>query len=222
MTAHFFLIEHLGVFLANLEARNYSHSPAGEWTVYFKTLSNALIKNYAYRPSPVKGDPIQIRVTYEILNGGKPLKKLVKELKSLNQRYRATLPGWKTKQEPRQTVRERHWRNLQKFFNKHGELIACFKYKGDERATEGNYLFNLQVASTPRDQRICLDFIRVLAESQVPHGLVRGRREADKPTQQRNGWIRRNAQYYKKRGWRPREIGWELLKEILNGTWNER
>jgi len=222
MNAHSFLIENLGMFLANLEARNYSHAQSGEWIVYSKCLSNALIKNYAYNPTTVNGDPIKIRVTYEILNDGKPLKKLVKELKQLNHLYRSALPGWKTKQDVQLKVRESRWNNLKLFCSKKGELIYFLKYKGDERATEGNFLFNLQIASTSLHQLICVDFIKALADAQAPHGLIRGRREADKPTQQRNGWIKRNAQYYKKRGWRPREIVGELQKELRNGTWNER
>lgn len=210
------------MFLSNLAARDYTHTRSGEWIVYSKNLSNALIKQYAYSPVSVNGDPIKIQVTYEILNDGKPLEILVKELKELNRRYRAALPGWKTKQVPNQKVRESRWNSLQRFFSKHAELIYCFKYKGDERATEGNFLFNLQIASTPQHQRICLAFIKALADAQTPHGLIRGRREADKPTQQRNGWIKRNAHYYKKRGWRPREIVRELQKELRNGTWNER
>jgi hypothetical protein len=222
MAAHYFLIENLGMFLANLEARRYSHVHTKEWVMYSKTFSNALTKHYSYAPTEGNANPVQIRVTYDILHDGKPLNKLVKELRELNLRYRAALPGWKTKQEPRQQVRQNRWDHLQNFFTKHGELIYCFKYKGDERATEGNFLFNLQVASTAKDHRICMDFIKALADAQAPHGLIRGRREADKPTQQRNGWIKRNAQYYKKRGWRAREIVGELQKELRNGTWNER
>jgi hypothetical protein len=222
MSAHYFLIENLGVFLTNLEARKFAHSDAGTWTVYSKNLSNALIKNYAYLRSSVLSEPVQIRVTYDLLKEGRPLKQLVKELKDLNRRYRETLPVWKTKRTPRPTVRDRRWKDLQGFFARHGELIYCFKYKGDERVTEGNFLFNLQVASTFQEQRICHEFIKSLAEAQVPHGLMRGRREADRPTQQRNGWIRRNVDYYKKKGWRSREIVGELQKELRSGTWNER
>jgi len=222
LNAHVFLIENLGMFLANLEARNYSHVRSGESMVYSKNLSNVLIKNYSYNPMTVHRAPVQVRVTYEILNDGKPLKKIVKELKQLNRRYRSALPGWKTKQDVHLKIRERRWNSLKRFFSKHGELIYCFKYKGDERATEGNFLFNLQIASTSQHQLICVDFIKALADAQAPHGLIRGRREADKPTQQRNGWIKRNAQYYRKRGWRPREIVGELQKELRNGTWNER
>jgi hypothetical protein len=149
MAEHYFLIENLAMFLANLQAKGYSHATTGEYIAYMKNLSNALIKHYAYSRTADKRAPVQIRVTYEILNDGKPLKKLVKELNAYNRAYRATLPVWKTKQEPNKKVRDRRWHDLQRFFHKHGELIYCFKYKGDERLTEGNYLFNLQIASTP-------------------------------------------------------------------------
>lgn len=222
MTAHYFLVENLGLFLTSLEARKYSHAKDGTWIVYSKNLSQALVKNYAYNETMVKSEPVQFRVTYDVLQDGRPLKKLTEELKKLNRYYRETLPVWKTKQTPHHKVRENRWADLQGFFHKHGELIYCFKYKGDERVTEGNFLFNLQVASTSRQQRICLEFIKALADAQAPFGLIRGRREADKPTQQRNGWIKRNTQYYKKRGWQPREIVGELQKELRSGTWNER
>jgi hypothetical protein len=143
-------------------------------------------------------------------------------LKELNLRYRQTLPGWKTRREAPPHVREKRWKDLQDFFHEHGGLIFCFKYKGDERSTEGNYLFNLQVASTPQEQRICMEFIKALAEAQTPHGIIRRRREADKPLQQRNGWIKRYALIHRKRGWGPFEIAREIQKELRNGTWNER
>src|SRR6185369_8628672 len=109
--------------------------------------------------------PVQIRVSYDILNNGSPLKKIVSELKRLNSRYRETLPGWKTKREPRKEIRERRWADLQRFLQKHAELIGCFKYEADERLTEGTYSFNLQVASTAREQRICVEFVKALVEA---------------------------------------------------------
>jgi len=55
-----------------------------------------------------------------------------------------------------------------------------------------------------------------------PHGVVRGRRQIDKPSLQRNGWIKRYAESCKKRGWRALNIAQEIQKELREGTWNER
>lgn len=222
MSSHEFLIEDLGSFLVNLEARGYRRHESGGVVAYSKTFSKALTKHYAH-PAGSSGDgPARVRVTYDLLEDGAPLRKLVKLLKDLNVRYRRTLPGWKTRPEATPREREKRWSDLQGFFHAHGELIYCFKYKGNERSTEGNYLFNLQVASTPQHQRLCMEFIKALAEAQVPHGIVRRRREADKPLQQRNGWIKRYARWHRRRGWGAWEIAREIQKELMNGTWNER
>ncbi len=222
MPAHFFLIEDLGLFISNLELRGYTRVRSDSLIEYHKTISGVLTKYYAYSSVASPDAPIQVRVTYKLLGDGKALQKLAKKLKELNYRYRKTLPGWKTKREPSKRRRDFHWHNLESFLNHHSELIACFKYEGDNRLTEGNYSFNLQVASTPKEQAICLDFIRAIAEAHAPYGIVRRRREADRPIQQRNGWIRRYAQLHKKRGWGPLEIAREIQKELRNGTWNER
>ena len=222
MAAHYFLIEDLEPFLAQLRGNRFSQSLSDSWIVHSKTLSGALVKHYAYPADADARAPIRIRVTYDLVEDGVLLGKLVKELKDLNRRYRQTLPGWKTKRDPGERVRQGRWIKLQRFFHKHAELILCFKYKGDERATEGNYLFNLQIASTPKHQRLCMEFIKVLADAQAPNGIVRSRREADAPVQQRNGWIKRYALFHKKRGWNPREIARVIQKELRDGTWNER
>src|SRR5436190_20334356 len=111
---------------------------------------------------------------------------------------------------------------MQRFLQLHGELIDCFKYQGDDRLTEGAHTYNLMIASTPKEQKICFEFIKALAEAFAPNGIVRGRRQADKPRQQRNGWIKRYADIHRKRGWSPLEIAREIQKELRNGTWNER
>lgn len=222
MSAHFFLIDELESFLFNLEAKQYHRSNYGTWVVYSKALSKTLIKHYAYLVTAANNNPIQIRVTYELLNNGKPLQKLLRELKNLNHRYRQTLPGWKTKREPRKGVRENRWQALQKFLYKHGELISCFKYEGDDRLTEGNCSFNLHVASTPREQKTCLEFIKALAEAYAPHSIIRKRREPDKPVHQRNGWIKRYSLFCKKRGWRHPKIVRDIQEQLRSGTWNER
>jgi hypothetical protein len=220
MGAHYFLIDDLGSFLDNLEARRYSRRKSNAWMVYSKTVSGALTKHYAYflsKPNP----PIQIRVTYDLIKEGKPLQKLVDALKRLNDNYRKALPMWKTKR-PRSDVRERRLAALRRFLRLHGELIDCFRYEADDRLTEGNLSFNLQIASTPKEQRICLELIKALAEAYAPNSIVRRRRQADKPIQQRNGWIKRYADLHKRRGWRPFEITREIQKELRGGTWNER
>src|SRR5437660_177102 len=202
-SAHYFLIENLSAFLANLEARHYSKNTAqGDgWQVYSKVLSDALVKYYSY-PSQRSGhSPISIRVTYELVNYGKPLKKLARQLKLLNARYRKMLPGWKTKRQPRRDVRHRRWLEIQRFLQKHGELVNSFKYQGDDRLTEGNHSFNLEIAATPQEQTICMEFIKSLVESYSPEGIRRRRRQADKPKMQRDGWIKRYALSHKKRGW---------------------
>jgi hypothetical protein len=222
MPAHYFVIEDLGAFLSNLVARRYQRTTSDSWEIYSKTLSKALVKFYAYPVDAVQDSPVQIRVTYKLLNDGRPLQKLVRNLKDLNYSYRQTFSDWKTKRPARKNVQEKRWENVQKFLHRHGELIGCFKYEADDRLTEGNYSFNLQVASTPKEQRICLEFIKALAEAHTPHGLTRGRRVADKPVQQRNGWIKRYAMIHKKRGWGPLEIARDIQKQLRNGTWNER
>jgi hypothetical protein len=221
MSAHFFLIEELAPFLANLQTRHYLRSQAAGWTTYSKSHSKAIIKHYSFIPGRADETPVQIRVSYDLLNQGQPLKKIVRELKNLIHRYRQTFPSV-TRPATRKNVREHRWHDLQSFLQQHEELIGCFRYDADDRLTEGTHTFNLQVASTPTEQRICLEFIKALAEAHMPDGLVRGRRTADKPVQQRNGWIRRYAQLHKKRGWGALEIAHEIQKQLRTGTWNER
>ncbi len=226
MNAHYFLIEDIHRFIEDLDERDYrrglSQEQGRDWVVYSKTLSHALTKLYSFQARREVHSPVQIRVTYQLVKDAKPLAKLAAELKRMNDEYRKTLPGWKTKREPRKDVRDKRWNRIQHLLRDNGELIECFRYQGDDRLTEGNYSFNLQIASTPKEQRVCFDFIKALAESFSPHGIVRGRRQADKPRQQRNGWIKRYADIHKKRGWTPLEIAREIQKELRNGTWDER
>jgi hypothetical protein len=224
--AHYFMIDDLRSFLDNLESREFERSVLHEndedWIVYGKTMSGALTKFYGFTAQREVVSPIRIRVTYTLIKEAKPLAKLAAHLKRMNEKYRKSLPGWKTRPETRQHVRDKRWDEIQHFLQAHGELIECFKYQSDDRMTEGAHVFNLQIASTPREQKTCFEFIKALAEAFAPHGIIRGRREADKPRQQRNGWIKRYADMHRKRGWSPLEIAREIQKELRNGTWNER
>lgn len=132
------------------------------------------------------------------------------------------MPGWKTKRRPRKDVRRRRWLAIQRFLKKHAALIASFKYQADDRITEGNHSFNLLIASTPKEQAICIEFIKALVEAYSPQAITRGHREIDKPSVQRNGWIRRFAVVHRKRGWTAHEIARETQRELREGTWNQR
>jgi hypothetical protein len=224
--AHYFFIEDLATFVANLEARKYvrtlSHEDESKRIQYGRTISDALIKYYVYDEKEAAHIPVRILVRYELMLMGKPLAKLTKQLKALNLQYRHTLPDWKTKRKARPETRDKRWRDVQRFLRTHGELISCFKYEGDDRLTEGNHSFNLEIASTPQEQMICFEFIKALVDAYEPMGIVRGRRGPDKPREQRNGWIRRYADLHKKRGWTPLEISKEIQRELREGTWNER
>lgn len=221
MDGHYFLVENLATLVADLEAKGYSRAEGETGVIYSKIFSKVLKKNYAYPSTTSTDRPMQVRVVYELLQKGKALQKLLKELKWLNARYRQTITEFKTKHIPAD-ARHQRWQTLQRFLEKHSELIDCFRYKSDDRLSEGNYWFNLQIASTPAEQRICVEFIKALADAFIPQGIIRGRRQADKPVQQRNGWIRRNAQLLRKQGWRPVEIAREIQKELRDGSWNER
>src|SRR5437660_1586334 len=161
-TAHTFAINDLGAYLESLQARHYKPSanppPGKDRRVYYKIFSKALIKYYSVSVKH-NGFAFPIHVRYELVNNGKPLKKLADILKSLNARYRQTLPGWKTKRRPRKDVRQKRRRERQAFLRKHQELIDCFKYEGGGRSTEGNPLYNLHMASTPNEQAICMEFV---------------------------------------------------------------
>jgi hypothetical protein len=224
--AHYFLIDHLATFLLDLEARHYKinrrHPDDHVWTVYSKMKSGALIKHYSFARSNPPTSPTPIRVTYELVREGNPLMRLSRKLKTLNTAYRNSLPGWKTKREPRPEVRRRRWLAVKKFLKKHAALIASFKYQSDDRLTEGNQSYNLHIASTMKEQVICVEFIKALAEASAPGTLVRKYRQTDKPTVQRNGWIRRFAGIHRKRGWSSQEVVQEAQKELREGTWNQR
>ena len=87
---------------------------------------------------------------------------------------------------------------------------------------EGSHSFNMEIASNPREQAICFEFIKALVDAYVPQGIVRAHRDTDVPRQQRDGWIKRYAALYKKKGWTPLEISREIQLEVRTGTWNER
>jgi hypothetical protein len=225
-SAHYFLIDDLGTLSANLEARRFSrsnHTEDGRSLIsYSRTLSGVLTKYYSYDEKEAAIVPLRIRVTYSLVQNGKPLSRLSRKLKALNAAYRQTLPDWKTKRKPREGLREKRATVVQRFLQAHGELISCFKYQADDRLTEGNHSFNLEIASTPQEQAICFEFIKALVDAYEPHGIVRARRGPDKPREQRNGWIKRYAELHKKRGWTPLEISREIQRELREGTWNER
>jgi hypothetical protein len=223
---HYFLIHNLGAFLLDLTARGYAKNVTpnntGEWVVYSKNISSALIKHYSYSSRESSDSAIPMRVTYELVKHGIPLKRLAKKLKLLNVRYRKALPGWKTKRTPKKGTRQRRWADIQRFLRQHAVLISVFKYKSDDVLTEGNPSFNVQMASTPKEQAICFDFIKALVEAYSPEAIRRGSRQIDRPALQRNGWIKRFAGVHRKRGWSAREIVREAQKELREGTWNQR
>jgi hypothetical protein len=224
--AHYFFVDDLAAFIGNLESRRYSRTSSLEEdrkiVSYSKAISNAVYKYYSYNETESDVVPVRIRVTYGLIHAGKPLAKLTRALKTLNASYRSTLPDWKTKRPAREQTREKHWDAVQRFLRTHSELIACFKYQGDDRLTEGNHSFNVEIASTPQEQMVCFDFIKGLVDAYAPHGIIRARRGPDKPREQRNGWIKRYAEMHKRRGWTPLEISKEIQKELREGTWNER
>jgi hypothetical protein len=224
--AHYFLIDDLATFLLDLEARHYqlnrSHPDDHTWVVYSKMKSGALIKHYSYSRERIPTSPMPIRVTYELIRGGIPLKQLTRKLKVLNANYRKSLPGWKTKRESRRGVRKRRWHQIQKFLKQHAALIASFKYQSDDRLTEGNLSYNLHIASTTKEQAICIEFIKALVDACAPGTIVRRYRQTDKPMLQRNGWIKRFAGIHRKRGWSVWEVVQEAQKELREGTWNQR
>jgi hypothetical protein len=223
---HYFFIDDLSSLTAHLEAQKFSRSTTLEdgrsRTYYSRTLSGVLTKYYSYEEREAGSKPIRIGVSYSLFQEGKPLARLAKHLKNLNAQYRQTLFDWKTKRKASVGVREKRWGNIQRFLQHYGELIACFKYQGDNRLTEGNHSFNLEIASTPKEQAICFEFIKALIDAYEPHGIIRSQRGPDKPREQRNGWIKRYAEQHKKRGWTPLEISREIQRELREGTWNER
>jgi hypothetical protein len=223
MSAHYFWIEDLGAFTANLQARGYAHRVSHGLEVYSKTLSKALVRHYAHVTSPrAQGRPVRVRVTYDVLKNGAPLGRLAGRLKELNRRYRRALPGWKTRVAASPAARHRRWAELHGFLQKNAELVSCFKSAGAGRGAEGNYRFNLHVASTPAQQRVCLEFIKALVDADAPYGIMRGRRRPDPPVRQRNGWIRRYTAFHRRRGWRPAEIVRGIQRELRSGSWNQR
>jgi hypothetical protein len=224
--AHYFFVDDAGIFAANLAARRYSRSHTEDnsekFVAYSKTFSNAIVKSYSFNQKEADTPPVRIRVSYRLTHQGHPLSALAKKLKLLNAHYRSSLPEWKTKRKAPKEVREKRWHAVQKFLHEHSELISCFKYQADDRLTEGNHSFNLLIASTPREQAICLDFIKALVDAYAPHGIIRARREPDAPSKQRNGWIKRYAELHRRKGWTPLEISREIQRELREGTWNER
>lgn len=221
----YFVIDNLGHFLTGLESRSYAKSPVAprdEYASYSKTLSGALTKIY-HVPINAPGDqPVQVQIEYHLARQGQVLRKRVTELKRLNFQYRTTLPIWKTKRPAPPSLLQKRRQAIDHFLEKHGELISCYRYQSDPRHSEGNVSFNLQVATTPRERAICLEFVKALLEAYSPQGLVRGRRQIDKPRLQRDAWIRRYAGTHRKRGWMSGEILKEIQRELREGTWNER
>jgi hypothetical protein len=220
--AHYFITDDITAFRMDLETHAYACEDVQGWKVYSKALSEAVVKHYSFWGKTNDRATTKIRVTYELLGEGKPLLRLADTLKKLNWRYLRALPGWKTKSPASETIREKRSKAVQDFLKEHQELISCFRYQPDDHWTEGNHSFNGEVASTPRGLAICFQFIKGLMAAHSPHGILRGRRAIDKPSQQRNGWIKRYAESCKKRGWRVVEIAHQIQKELREGTWNER
>ena len=221
-TGHQFVPEDIAAFQRRLEAQRYSCQEVNGWKVYSKALSEAVVKHYSFWAKTGRETARKVRVTYELINEGQSLLRLADQLKKLNWKYLRALPGWKTKVAASEKTREKRYKAVQAFLKEHEELVSCFRYPPDNRRTEGNFSFNGEVASTPRELAICFQFIKGLLAANSPYGVVHGRREIDKPALQRNGWIKRYAESCKKRGWVVGEIAHEIQKELREGTWNER
>jgi len=221
-TAHYFAPNDLSTFQNSLKAHRYALEEMNDWRVYSKVMSEAMVKYYGFWGKTSDGAKTNVRVTYELVNEGKPLLRLADKLKRLNWQYLLALPGWKTKSPVSDNTRGNRSKAVQDFLKEHQELISCFRYPPDEHMNEGNSSFNEEVASTPRELVICFQFIKGLLAAHSPYGIVRGRREIDKPSLQRNGWIKRYAESCKKRGWMAVDIAREIQKELREGTWNER
>jgi hypothetical protein len=216
--AHNFITNDPAAFWRGLGAKHYSREAACGWEVRSKVFAQAVIKHYGFW----QNSPAKIRVTYELLKEGKPLQRLTNKLKKLNWEYLQELPVWITKRTHRAKAREKKWKTLQAFLHRYRDLIGCFRYAPNENLTDGNASYNMEIAANPNELTICFQFIRALLAAYSPFGVMRGRRQVDKPAQQRNGWIKRFAVTHKKRGWVTREIAREIQKELREGTWNER
>src|SRR5690349_12425894 len=121
---HFFVIDDLSLFLADLGGRHYvrSHSPADEtWITYSKVLSGALTKSYSFPGTQTPDRPVQVRVVYHLHKGGKELKKLAERLKTLNAQYRQALPIWKTKRPVPESIRHHRRHAVEQFLQTHHE-----------------------------------------------------------------------------------------------------
>jgi hypothetical protein len=221
-TAHYFHPDNPAAIIRKLTANGYTGEETHHWAVYSKVLSDALEKNYGFWDGPASRKTVRVRVTYQLLKGGKPLQGFVNELAKLNANYLRALPVWKIERKIRRGVRDKRSQTIQHFLAKHHELIRCFEYPGDDLLTEGNHSFNFEVAASVTEQRICFDFVKALLAARNPFGIERGRRKIDKPSLQRNGWIKRTAEMHRKWGWRARAIAREIQKELREGTWNER
>ena len=221
-TAHCFVPDDLSVFQLMLKNHQYESEEVNDWKVYSKVMSEAITKYYSFWGTAAAGAKTSVRVTYELLSEGKPLLRLADKLKKLNSQFLLALPGWKTKALVSDNIRGLRSKAVQDFLKEHRELISCFRYPPDDHWIEGNSSFNEEVASTPRELVICFQFIKSLLAAHSPYGIVRGRREIDKPALQRNGWIKRYADSCRRRGWKAVDIAHEIQKELRHGTWNER
>jgi hypothetical protein len=217
-TAHYFEANDVAAFRLRLEAEHYTYEDVNGWEVFSKVFAQAVVKHYGFWQK----SPNKVRVTYELIDEGKPLRRLTNKLKRLNWEYLQKLPVWITKRAPRAKARNRKWHALQAFLHRYRDLIGCFRYAPDERLIEGNFSYNMEIAATTTELTFCIQFIRGLLAAYSPFGLARGRRQVDKPAQQRNGWIKRYADACKKRGWIAGKIAREIQKELRDGTWNER
>lgn len=218
MAERCFFTDDLWALEAGLAEKGYHREREGDWIVHEKTLSGALTKRYS-RPARLSNDTaVSISVSSSLVGGGEPLRRLAAELKRLNRRYRLALPGWKTLPPAGEGERQRRRRALRTFFRTHAELTSCFV----SEPLEGTFTYRLDAAASPRELSVCLQFVMAVEDAVRPRGIVRGRRGADAPLRQRDGWIKRFAEDQRRRGKPPFNIVRDIQKRLREGTWNER
>jgi len=131
-TAHYFVAEDIADFRNSLKTHHYTLEESSGWRVYSKTLSEVMVKHYSFWGKNGDRAKTDVRVTYELVNDGKPLLRLADQLKKLNWRYLLALPGWKTKNPASEKSRISRSKAVQDFLSEHRELISCFRYPSDD------------------------------------------------------------------------------------------